>query len=183
MNHYLKAVLFLWITGAGLVPQLVFGAEELLDKHKKEIVYEIYAEYKKSFPAVKDITPQMAMELLTTGKVVFVDTRKAAEMKVSMLPNAVPKEEFLLNLPKFANQTIIGYCTISYRSGVFAREMAQKGITIYNLTGGLLAWVLEGGKVYDLNGETKRIHVYGQKWNYAPQGYTAVMFGFLGRYF
>jgi hypothetical protein len=29
--------------------------------------------------------------------------------------------------------------------------------------------------------ETKRVHVYGEKWNYLPEGYEAVMFGFFGK--
>lgn len=182
MIFYFRTGLFLWISGACLVPQLVFSEEELSDRRKKEIVYKMYAEYQKDFLAVKDITPQGAMELLKTGKVVFVDTRKPAEMEVSMLPNAISKKDFLKNYSNYKDQTFVGYCTISYRSGVFAKKMAQKGITIYNLTGGLLAWVLEGGKVYNSNGETKRIHVYGKKWNYPPKGYEVVMFGVLEKY-
>jgi sodium/bile acid cotransporter 7 len=55
--------------------------------------------------------------------------------------------------------------------------MDEKGISVRNLEGGILAWTLEGGKVYDENGEeTNRIHVYGKKWNYAPADYEAVMF-------
>jgi sodium/bile acid cotransporter 7 len=138
----------------------------------------MYADYKKEFPGVKDISPVEAMKLMRTGQAVFVDTRTAAEMKVSMLPNAISKEAFLKDLSKYKDRTVVGYCTISYRSGLFAKEMSEKGIMIYNLPGGLLAWVLEGGKVYDANGETKRIHVYGEKWNYPPQGYEAIMFGF-----
>lgn len=182
MRFYFRTGFFLWISGACLVPQLVFSGEELSDRRKKEIVYKLYAEYKKDFPAVRDITPQEAMELLKTEKVVFVDTRKPAEMEVSMLPNAISKKDFLKNYLNYKNQTVVGYCTISYRSGVFAKKMAQKGITIYNLTGGLLAWVLEGGKVYNFKGETKRIHVYGEKWNYPPKGYEVVMFGVLDKY-
>jgi len=68
----------------------------------------------------------------------------------------------------------IGYCTISYRSGVLARGLNQKGIPIYNLRGGLLAWVHDGGKVYNGSKETHRIHVYGQEWNLGPEGYEAV---------
>ncbi len=52
--------------------------------------------------------------------------------------------------------------------------MTRKGITMYNLRGGLLAWVHDGGKVVDQKGETKRIHVYGRKWNLAPSAYEAV---------
>jgi len=43
-----------------------------------------------------------------------------------------------------------------------------------NLRGGLLAWVHDGGKVYDRNGETRRIHVYGRKWDLGPKDYEAV---------
>ncbi len=62
-------------------------------------------------------------------------------------------------------------------------ESASKGIPVSNLTGGLLAWVLEGGKVYDKKGETRRIHVYGDKWDYAPRGYKSVRFGLFDRFF
>jgi hypothetical protein len=55
--------------------------------------------------------------------------------------------------------------------------MAKKGITIVNLQGGILAWILEGGEVYDKSGKkVKRVHVYSDKWNYAPAGYGIVKF-------
>jgi predicted sulfurtransferase len=153
------------------------GDNGLSDAQKKEVVYAMYADYKKDFPAVMDISPQQAMDLLKKDEVVFIDTRKPAEMKVSMLPHAITQNEFLRHPEKYAGKTVVGYCTISYRSGVFAREMDEKGISVRNLEGGILAWTLEGGKVYDENGkETNRIHVYGKKWDYAPAGYKAVMF-------
>jgi len=66
---------------------------------------------------------------------------------------------------------------------VFVKEIEKKGIKINSLTGGLLAWVLEGGKVFDIHGETKRIHVYDLKWNYLPKGYEIVIFNFFEKYF
>ena len=153
------------------------GDNNLSDVQKKEIVYAMYADYKQDFPTVTDISPHQARKLLKKDAVVFVDTRKPAEMRVSMLPHAITQSEFLDHPEKYAGKTVVGYCTMSYRSGVFAREMAEKGISVSNLEGGILAWTLEGGKVYDQNGEeTNRIHVYGKKWNYAPAGYEAVMF-------
>lgn len=150
--------------------------------NKLKTVYDLYAGYKaKAFPMVTDITPKAAMALLNVGRVVFVDTREPAEMQVSMLPGAITRDDFLAQPTAYAGSTPIVYCTISYRSGLFARDMALKGITVLNLAGGLLAWVLEGGTVYDAAGETRRIHVYGDKWNYAPEDYTAVTFGFLYR--
>ena len=183
MTHDLLRGLFFCILGAMLFPSNVLGDSELTDAQKKKIVYQMYADYKKDFPGVKDISPLEAMKLMKQGRLVFVDTRSPAEMKVSMLPNAVTKDEFLKDPSKYKDRTVVGYCTISYRSGLFAEKMSKKGIMIYNLSGGLLAWVLEGGKVYDANGETKRIHVYDEEWNYPPKGYESVMFGFWDKYF
>jgi sodium/bile acid cotransporter 7 len=182
MNYALKKGLSFWISALILFPQAAFTDAGLTDAQKKKVVYQMYADYKKEFPGVKDMSPLEAMELMRTGQVVFVDTRTEAEMKVSMLPNAVTKDAFLKGSSRYKHWTAVAYCTISYRSGFFAEEMSEKGIKVYNLSGGLLAWVLEGGKVYDTNGETKRIHVYDEKWNYPPQGYESVMFGFWEKY-
>jgi sodium/bile acid cotransporter 7 len=139
----------------------------------------MYEGYKASFPEVPDITPKEAMKLMQSEEVIFVDTRKAKEQEVSMLPNAVTEEDFRKNLERYKDKAIIGYCTISYRSGKLARKLLKEGITMHNLKGGMLAWAHEGGKVYDANGETKRIHVYKNKWNYVPEGYEAVWSFFL----
>ena len=147
------------------------------DAEKKEIVYRMYAGYKKDFPEVRDISPQQAMELMNQGRAVFVDIRKPAEMAVSTLHGAVSEQDFLNHTDQYKDKTIVGYCTISYRSGVFAREMAEKGIKVVNLQGGILAWILEGGKVYDEGGKhVKRVHVYGDKWDYAPTDYESIKF-------
>jgi sodium/bile acid cotransporter 7 len=155
----------------------------LTDEQKKTIVYKMYREYKKDFPGVKDIAPTEAMKLLKTGSVLFVDTRTDAEMKISMLPQAISEEAYLKNKGQYRDKKIVLYCTISYRSGKLAQSLKRQGMDVYNLKGGLLAWVLEGGKVYNQTDETKRIHVYGEKWNYPPSGYEAVMFTFWERFF
>jgi sodium/bile acid cotransporter 7 len=167
-----------------MVPRIAAGDRPLSDGEKKETVYRMYQEYKgEDFPGVRDISPQEAMALVPSGDVVFVDTRRSEEMDVSTLPNAITQEEFLADVSRYQGQTIVAYCTISYRSGLFAEEMADRGVTVYNLKGGILAWALEGGKVYDADGKTKRIHVYGKKWNYAPAGYDTVKFGFFEQLF
>ena len=181
-NHFHMNLWLRLLTGI-LIFQAMFCNAELTDARKKEIVYQMYADYKKDFPSVHDISPREAMRLMKTADMLFVDVRKPAEMNVSMLPNAITKEEFLKNPSKYKDVRIVAYCTISYRSGIFAKEMEKKGIRINNLAGGLLAWVLEGGKIYDAHGESKRIHVYGQKWNYPPRGYEPVMFNFFEKYF
>jgi sodium/bile acid cotransporter 7 len=150
----------------------------LSDAQKLQTVYRMYyQEYKAEFQTVRDVVPQEAMEWLARGQVVFVDTRKPAERQVSMLPASVSKAQFLQSPQMYTDKKVVGYCTISYRSGLFAKEMAEKGVTVYNLAGGILAWTLEGGKIYDPSGnETRRLHVYGDKWDYAPEGFETVKF-------
>jgi sodium/bile acid cotransporter 7 len=162
-----------WIVGL-LHCNLLFAAERLADVEKKQRVYHMYARYKKSFPKVQDISAKNAMALMKTAEVVFVDIRQPKEQKVSMLPGAVTEKDFKKNLEQYRGHVIIGYCTISYRSGKLARKMEKKGIVMLNLRGGMLAWVHEGGKVYDQHGETKEVHVYSKKWNFLPDGYTPV---------
>lgn len=178
MKNFLKIGRCFCIFSAIMILQTVILAADAPDAQKKKIVYEMYVEYKKDFPSVEDMTPMAAKKLMETGQVIFVDVRKPSEMEISLIPGAVTKKQFLKEPSKFHNHTVVAYCTIGARSGKFAMKMAKKGIRTYNLRGGLLAWVLEGGKVYDQKGETKRVHVYGKKWNYLPDGYEAVMFGF-----
>jgi rhodanese-related sulfurtransferase len=157
---------------------IVWSERGISDEKKKEAVYRMYTEYKKDFSQVKDISVRQSMELLKKKSAIFVDIRKPAEMAVSMLPGAVNQQQFLSHINRYKNKAIIAYCTISYRSGMFARQMAEQGITILNLQGGILAWILEGGKVYDASKkEVKRVHVFGDNWDYAPVGYQSIKFG------
>jgi sodium/bile acid cotransporter 7 len=156
------------------------AAEPMTDARKKVLVYSAYADYKKDFPAVEDMLPVEAMSLMNRNRLIFVDTRKPEEMAVSMLPGAITKEQFLQNPGLYRDKTVVTYCTISYRSGVFARDMKRKNIHMVNLTGGILAWIHEGGEVYNSRGQiTNRVHVFGKRWNYAPDHYETVTFNLL----
>jgi rhodanese-related sulfurtransferase len=157
---------------------------EMSDKQKKAAVYAMYADYRSDFPQVPDMHPREAMDLMAEGRVVFVDTREPEEMAVSTLPGALSRDQFLQQASRYADRQVVVYCTISYRSGLFAREMAQRGIALTNLQGGVLAWVLEGGPVVDTDGETtRRVHVFGDRWNLAPRGYETVVFPLWKRWF
>ncbi len=172
INHTLTFILFLILI---LSSYPCLCDDTLSDDQKLVKVFEMYKEDKKNFPDVHDISPLEAMDKSNHGQAIFVDTRNWSERRVSMLPDAITKKEFLKDPSKYKYKTIIAYCTIGYRSGEFVEEMGKKGVNIYNLPGGILAWVLEGGKVYDKKGETKRVHVYKKKWNYLPKGYKAKM--------
>jgi rhodanese-related sulfurtransferase len=148
--------------------------ESIADTQNREKIENLYMRYKKEFPEVQDLNPREAIELTNTGKVVFIDVREPNEQNVSRLPGAITVDFYLDNQEKYNEHIKIGYCTISYRSGILARELHQKGIPIYNLRGGLLAWVHAGGKVYAGANETNRIHVYNNEWNLGPESFEAV---------
>ncbi len=157
----------------GLVPP-GWPAEGMSDSEKRARIEAMYRGYKREFAEVEEIEPAAAMQLLQEGRALFIDVREEREQRVSMLPGAVTERQLTKEPAAYAGRTLIGYCTISYRSGKLAARLRKEGIPMLNLRGGLLAWVHAGGKVYDANGETRRIHVYGRKWNLAPNGYDAV---------
>ena len=158
-----------------LVGQLGLSSDERSDGDKRQKIEDMYNGYKKQFPDVRDISAQKLMILAAERKAVLIDIREPREQQISMLPGAITETEFMNDPATYKDAVKIAYCTISYRSGKFAQKLQKKGIPVYNLRGGILAWVHEGGKVYDQKGEeTHRIHVYGRKWNLGPKGYQAV---------
>ncbi len=160
-----------WMTG-WTIP--AWGGAVMSDAEKKKKVEELYRGYKKDFSQVEDVTPEEAMRLYREGKALFIDVREKREQAVSMLPGAIPEEDFLKTSQVVDGKILIGYCTISYRSGKLAERLARWGIRMLNLQGGMLGWVHAGGPIVDRTGESRRIHVYGPKWNLAPAGYEAV---------
>jgi rhodanese-related sulfurtransferase len=157
------------------------AAEPLTDTQKRVAVYKMYTDYKRDFPEVLDINPGDARHLLSEGPIQFVDVREPEEIRISTLPGAIDTETYLQNKRQYGNKTLVAFCTIGYRSGIFAQEMARQGVAVKNLKGGILAWVLEGGQIFNENGASKRLHVYGPKWDLAPGDYETIKFGVLKR--
>jgi rhodanese-related sulfurtransferase len=149
-------------------------AGSLDDKQKYERVLAMYNGYSKNFPGVQDISSEEALLLLSDSNVVFIDVRRTDEQKVSMIPGAVTKKDFLRTLEHYRNKRVIAYCTISYRSGKFAEKMGKLGISVTNLRAGLLGWVHAYGPLVRENEPVETLHVYGRKWNLAPSWVTAI---------
>jgi rhodanese-related sulfurtransferase len=148
----------------------------ITDKEKNDIVRKLYEKDKIEFQEVEDISPTSAQDLHARGEAVFIDVRTPEEQLVSMLPGAVTEKDLASTPSIVQGKTAVAYCTIGYRSGLYAADMGREGIRILNAQGGILAWVLSGGKVYHAGRETKRVHVYEEEWNYLPDGYEPVMF-------
>ena len=171
LGLFTAALAFTFVT---LMGQLSLSSDELTNGDKRKKINQMYLEYKRQFPEVSDISTQEAMKLADMQQVIFIDVRESEEQQISMLPGAITQKEYLDHPEKYNDVVKIVYCTISYRSGLFAQKLQKKGTVIYNLQGGLLAWVHDGGKVFDQNGESKRIHVYGRKWNLGPGSYEVI---------
>ena len=151
------------------------SAENVLDdESKKRRVTEMYAEYKRSFPEISDLSPEQVFKLMKRVDVVFVDIRDSEEQTVSMIPGALTREKFLEDLDSFKKRTVIAYCTISYRSGKFVSKLRKRGIHVINLRGGLLAWLHAGGPVHRDGIPVRKVHVYGKTWDLAPSSYETI---------
>jgi rhodanese-related sulfurtransferase len=120
--------------------------------------------------------------IIDDTNLVLIDVRQPREQEVSMLPHALTTGQFAAifatGIPK--HKRLVVYCTIGYRSGKYAAELAKQGIKAENLEGGVLAWSFAGGKfrAKDAKGdwmETNRIHVYDPEWNIVHPDYVGVV--------
>ena len=126
---------------------------------------------------------------LPPDKVVLIDVRSPEERDVSVIPGAIPADEFERDLAEFSNRIPVVYCTAGYRSGAYVRKMktrwrdaaageagtAPNRSAMQNLKGGILAWCHENGELVSGGGQpTKHVHVYGKAWNLLPEAYHGV---------
>lgn len=144
------------------------------DAAKKRTIDELYSDVRADFPAVQGITPAQLSALLPSGDIVLVDVRPEVERAVSMIPGAISSEEFEARASAFQDRQVITYCTIGYRSAIYARDLQAEGFDVRNLEGSLLSWAHAEGELVNEAGPTRRIHVFGPRWNLAPEGYEPV---------
>jgi len=154
--------------------QTLVAAESFTDAAKKRKIDEMYEGYKKHFPKVKDFSVEQILQLKDRGKIIFVDIRKIEEQAVSMIAGAITEMEFSRNPSAYRDYIIIGYCTIGFRSGKLAHKLKKNGTSMYNMQGGILAWLHAGGIVHKDGKPVNRVHVYGRKWNLAPSAMKSV---------
>lgn len=125
---------------------------------------------------VNQITAEDVMQLQKKkAKVVLVDVRERSEMTTSMIPGAISKQQFEKEKDKYRASKVVSYCTIGYRSSAYVKSLTSQGFDAVNLRGSILLWAHAGGALVDLKGsQTKKVHVYGTKWNLLPSGYVGV---------
>ncbi len=148
---------------------------ELGEAERRQRMDELYRGDRKAFPGVPEVSAEELAELLRTGDVVLVDVREDDERRVSTIPGALSKAELERDAESYRGRRVVTYCTIGYRSGLYAAELRRRGFDAWNLSGSVLAWTHAGGPLVDEDGrETRRVHVYGAKWNLAADGYETL---------
>ncbi len=148
--------------------------EHSLDYRKRQTIESLYETSKQHFPGVPEIVPQELQTLQDNGRVLLVDVRRPDEQAVSMLPGAITKKEFEQRSEEFEGATVVTYCTLGHRSGLYAKRLQAKGWRVHNLKGSILAWTHAGGELVDGEGPTQRVHVCGPSWDLAADGYEPV---------
>lgn len=139
------------------------------------IIARMYRNYAEDFPDVEAITVTELQQWQQQKDIVLVDVRDPKERAVSILPGAISKAEFERDRDRYQNKTIVPYCTIGYRSGLYAQNLQTQGFRVFNLAGSILSWTHAGGSLINSDGSaTHQVHVYGRQWNLTAEGYEAV---------
>lgn len=161
--------LFVFIIEAGCATQ----KQDNTELKKIDRMYKLYS---LSFPGIQEISAATLMEWRgRDGVIVLVDNREPEEREISIIPGAFTVDEFEARKKELKENKVVVYCTIGSRSGNYTKDLKKEGFDAYNLKGGILAWLQEGGELVDPAGETtNRVHVYGPIWDLAPPEYKAI---------
>ncbi|MEL6578120.1 MAG: rhodanese-like domain-containing protein [Cyanobacteria bacterium J06621_12] len=144
------------------------------DQERQVKIKTMYRQYAQEFPQVKGVTARELQQLQQNQQLVLIDVRTPEEIAVSRIPGAITAAEFEANLAQYQDVLAIAYCTIGYRSGLYAQELAQQGIEVLNLEGSLLAWSHMEGELVNAEGTTNKVHVFGRQWRLTAADYEAV---------
>jgi rhodanese-related sulfurtransferase len=142
--------------------------------------------YTTKFVGLPVMKSQRIYELLAQHDkaILLVDVREEKELKVSMLPTAITKAEFLSRKEGIPRTTcIVPYCTIGHRSGIFGKMLQEQGFENVHNGEGIVLWShLENCKLVtgpEGSIATNRVHTYGSQWDKVPAHIKSVEFGYL----
>uniref|UniRef100_A0A7S1KSH1 Rhodanese domain-containing protein n=1 Tax=Percolomonas cosmopolitus TaxID=63605 RepID=A0A7S1KSH1_9EUKA len=133
-------------------------------------------------------------------RVLFVDCRSEEERKVSMIPGAVSKDDFVHNRNNVQNplpENLVCYCTIGMRSGLGAHHISKilgsssskngnsandnSQCTVRNMEGGIIGWARAHNPLMDPGTEqnTTKLHTFSSKFDLVPSEYEVQHFSTL----
>ena len=108
------------------------------------------------------------------NRFVIVDVRAKSETEVSIIPGAITQAEFEQTIQQHQGKAVLVYCTVGYRSGIYAKKLKRKGWNAWNYKGSILDWCNNQLPVVTRTGQsTNRVHTYNSSYSLAP-GYQAV---------
>lgn len=133
---------------------------------------EVEARYQQTVRAKFADVPEVTAAALLEDRegVVLVDVRSSEEQQVSMIPGAVRSAIVERDIDAYRGKKLVTYCTIGYRSALFARDLRHQGLDASNLAGGILGWVHAQGPLEAAGQPTHALHVWGPDWDLAPEG-------------
>ncbi len=153
----------------------MFKAKKLDDAGKLRQIQVNYEHSRRAFPGIGEITAEQLKQRRDAGdELVVVDVREPAEQEVSMIDGAITVQQFEQDPEAHRDKTIVAYCTIGHRSGLYTQKLQGAGFAALNLCGAILAWTHVDGAIVDADGPTKRVHVWSPKVNLIAEGYEAV---------
>jgi rhodanese-related sulfurtransferase len=138
--------------------------------------FELLAdECRKQYPDVSWITLSDFLSRDDRDEWIILDVRSPEERAVSLIPGALSADVFEEFSSSYVNKNILVYCTVGCRSAQYAVKLRDRGFKVYDLWGGVLAWALHGKTFVDTDGRpTRKVHVFGSRWNLLPDNYEAV---------
>jgi len=108
---------------------------------------------------VRPVSPWRLKDMLDTSmsRPVLLDVRTPTEYGWFHIADAIPSSKLLLDLDslkiKEKRTPIVVICMTGHRSVFVAYELQRQGFEeVYNLTGGMLGWLLTGGPTVWGNG-------------------------------
>ncbi|TGD86156.1 rhodanese-like domain-containing protein [Mycolicibacterium sp. CH28] len=97
---------------------------------------------------VPEVDPVEAIRLLNEAGAILLDVREDDEWSAGHAPRAIHVPLGTLDTHSFDTTVpVVAVCRSGKRSGVAAGQLAVAGFTVYNLAGGMKAWMESGQPV------------------------------------
>jgi rhodanese-related sulfurtransferase len=97
---------------------------------------------------VPEVDPIEAIQLLNEAGAILLDVREDDEWSAGHAPRAIHVPLGTLDTHSFDTTVpVVAVCRSGKRSGVAAGQLAVAGVTVYNLAGGMKAWMESGQPV------------------------------------
>eukprot|EP00039_Didymoeca_costata_P033544 m.42860 g.42860 ORF g.42860 m.42860 type:complete len:173 (-) comp9922_c0_seq1:100-618(-) len=156
-----------------------------MDANNKEKALRESNKYCKMFSEVTSISPEVILS--DPEKYLLIDVRDDSERKVSTIPHSISAKQFQSEEERIlvSGKIIVPFCTIGYRSGVFAKKLISKhtgDIQVRNMAG-IIPWIHAGGPLVHRDDDgnerpVQDIHTYGAAWNMCPSDYNPTYYSF-----